>query len=88
MNDRIKPYLRIFSLAVLTATLCLAMSQESSAQIGTASAALNGTVRDASGAVVPDATITLKNTQTGFRTSDEEQRHRKLFSGEYQPGQL
>ena len=66
MNDRIKPYLRIFSLAVLTATLCLAMSQESSAQIGTASAALNGTVRDASGAVVPDATITLKNTETGF----------------------
>jgi Carboxypeptidase regulatory-like domain/TonB dependent receptor len=37
------------------------------AQVGTAAAALNGTVRDPSGAVVPDAIITLINTQTSVR---------------------
>ncbi|HEX4022077.1 MAG TPA: TonB-dependent receptor [Acidobacteriaceae bacterium] len=46
--------------------VCLGISGTAVAQVGTASAALNGTIRDASGAVVPDATIALKNTKTGF----------------------
>ncbi|MGB8480089.1 MAG: TonB-dependent receptor [Acidobacteriaceae bacterium] len=65
MNNRIKPYLRIFSLAVLTVAIFLGISKEASAQVGTASAALSGIVRDASGAVIPGAAIALTNVDTG-----------------------
>ena len=56
----------MLSLALLTVAMLLAISRETSAQIGTASAALNGSVRDASGAAVSGATVTLTNSQTGF----------------------
>jgi hypothetical protein len=66
MNERIKPYLKMLSLALLTVAMLLAITKETSAQVGTASAALNGSVRDASGAAVSGATVTLTNSQTGF----------------------
>ena len=59
--------LRILSLAVLIIAVCFGMSGPAAAQTATAAAALNGTVRDPSGAAVPDATITLTNTRTGFK---------------------
>ena len=43
------------------------LSATAAAQAGNAAAVLNGTVRDASGAVVPGATITLTNTSTNFK---------------------
>ncbi len=58
-----------FLRVLISATLgiCMGLSGTAAAQTGTAAAALNGTVRDPSGAVVPDATITLTNTGTGFK---------------------
>ena len=47
--------------------ICIGSSNMAVAQAGNAAAALNGTVRDASGAVVQDATITLTNSGTGFK---------------------
>ena len=67
MKKKIKPYLKMLSLALLTVAMLLAISNETSAQVSTASAALNGTVRDASGAAVSGATVTLTNSKTGFK---------------------
>jgi len=67
MNSPLSRSLRILSSAMLTVAICIGMSVNSAAQAGTAAAALNGTVRDPSGAAVPSATITLINVQTGFR---------------------
>jgi Carboxypeptidase regulatory-like domain/TonB dependent receptor len=67
MNDRIKPYLKTLSLVMLTVVMLFAISKKTSAQVGTASAALNGTVRDASGAAVSGATVTLTNSNTGLK---------------------
>ncbi len=66
MNHWIKAYGRSLTLAVLSAVFCLGVPSETSAQVGSASAALNGAVRDATGAAVPGATITLTNSKTGF----------------------
>jgi hypothetical protein len=67
MNNGIKLYLGIFSLAMLTVAIFLGTPKEASAQVGAAAAALNGIVRDASGAVIPGAAITLTNVDTGTR---------------------
>src|ERR1700721_1873115 len=45
---------------------CLGVCRMGVAQVASAAAALNGTVRDTSGAVVPGAKVVLKNTATGF----------------------
>ena len=59
--------LRALSLIALAALpLILTVPPIASAQVGTAAAALNGIVRDPSGAVVPGATVTLRNTSNGF----------------------
>jgi len=47
-------------------SFCLILTLGSHAQVATA--AIGGTVTDASGAVVLDATVTLKNVDTGIRT--------------------
>lgn len=59
--------LKTLMSAMLGAAICIGLSSIAAAQAGNAAAALNGTVRDASGAVVQDATITLLNTGTGFK---------------------
>lgn len=66
MNGSMKPNVKIAGLAILITALLLSASWSARAQVSTASAALNGAVRDATGAVIPGATITLRNTQTGF----------------------
>jgi hypothetical protein len=66
MNSPSHPTSRILLWATIAIAICLGISGTAAAQVGTAAAALNGTVRDASGAVVPGATITLKNSRTGF----------------------
>src|ERR1700739_151058 len=53
----------IASLLVMLA-LVLSIPQRASAQ-GSASANLSGTVRDSTGAIVPDADVTLRDTQRG-----------------------
>jgi Carboxypeptidase regulatory-like domain/TonB dependent receptor len=58
--------LKFVLYAVAVGATCFGISKDGVAQVGTASAALNGTVRDSSGAVVSNATITLRNTKTGF----------------------
>ncbi len=59
--------LRILLGAAVAIALCLGICSTATAQVGTASAALNGTARDASGAAVPGATVTLTNSKTGFK---------------------
>ena len=58
--QRIKWYLLVLSLALL------GFSQGSQAQ--NVYAALHGTVTDATGAVIPGATVTVLNTSTGIKT--------------------
>lgn len=64
MNDRIWRCFRLAGLAVAVGAAIVGPRVQ--AQVGTASAALNGTVTDKSGAVIPGATVTLRETHTGF----------------------
>src|SRR5271170_414271 len=58
--------LTIVACLAFALALSLTFSPSASAQAGNAAAALNGTIRDTSGAVVPGATIVLTNAKTGF----------------------
>jgi Carboxypeptidase regulatory-like domain/TonB dependent receptor len=62
---------KILTFALAVSALCMTLCCTAAAQTGTAAAALNGTIRDASGAVVPGATVTLTNTKTGFKQATE-----------------
>src|SRR5579864_4682543 len=59
----LKAKYRALSLGLLFANLCLIVSAPAYAQVATA--ALGGTVTDPSGAVVQNATVTLRNVDTG-----------------------
>jgi len=69
---------RLFGLAFLMAAMGFALATPAVAQTGAASAALNGIVRDTTGALVPGATVTLRSTTTGF-----EQITKSNSSGKY-----
>jgi len=57
----------IVMFSTLSAGFLLAATGSAAAQAGTAAAALTGTVRDPSGAVLPGASIVLTNTKTGIK---------------------
>jgi len=67
MNLRGFGFFRILISVMFGMVVGVGLSGTAAAQAGTAAAALNGTVRDPSGAVVPGATITLTNSKTGFK---------------------
>ena len=71
MQFSIPPSVRVLTLALLGFVLGAATCQTVSAQAGTAAAALNGSVRDESGAVVPGAVVTLTNSETGLKQVTE-----------------
>jgi len=62
---------KVLVLALIGLALCITLCLTAAGQAGNAAAALNGTVRDPSGAVVPGATITLVNSRTGFKQVTE-----------------
>src|SRR5437764_8169039 len=57
----------VVMFSTLSAGFLLAATGSAAAQAGTAAAALTGTVRDPSGAVLPGASIVLSNTKTGIK---------------------
>src|SRR6185312_15984813 len=64
-------YFRFFMIAMLAFAVWAGLQGHAAAQVGSAAAALNGTVRDASGAIVPGATITLTNSDTGIKQTTQ-----------------
>jgi hypothetical protein len=62
---------RLFMITMLAVAVWAGLRGQATAQVGSAAAALNGTVRDASGAIVPDATITLTNSDTGIKQTTQ-----------------
>jgi len=71
MKSPNRAFLRILISATLGMAICMSLSGTAAAQSGTAAAALNGIVRDASGAMVVGAKITLTNTGNGFKQVTE-----------------
>ena len=67
MRSQILSARRIGILALSVLILGILPLPQVAAQSGIAAAALNGTVRDQSGAVVPDATITLIESKSGLK---------------------
>ena len=57
---------------------CLLVLSAGSAFAQLSSATLNGTVRDASGAVIANASVTLRNVDTTVERKTTYQRHRQL----------
>ena len=78
MNSRTCGTLRTLAYATILVAIYFAVSGTAVAQVSSADAALNGTVRDTSGAVVPGATVTLTNTKTGV-----EQNTKSNHTGNY-----
>jgi len=78
--------LRLLILATSGIALCIGIFGTSAAQTGTAAAALNGTVRDPSGAMVAGATITLTSTGTGFKQVAESDPKGNYFIVNIAPG--
>src|SRR6516164_8331217 len=62
---------KITVFTILTLVPFIVLSHPAVAQSGIAAAALNGTVRDPSGAVVPDATISLINSKNGLKQTTQ-----------------
>jgi len=57
--------------AILALVFASGLCYWAAAQSGIAAAALNGTVRDPSGAVIPDAAVTLVNSRTGVKQTTQ-----------------
>ena len=75
MKSRTCGTLRTLACVTISVAIYLAISSPAVAQGSSADAALNGTVRDTSGAVVPDAVITLTNTKTGVGQTTKSNHH-------------
>src|SRR4051794_913401 len=66
MHFQIGSKFRHLIWVTMAMAFCFGACRTTKAQVASAAAALNGTVRDSSGAVVPGAKIVLKSTATGF----------------------
>ena len=78
MDSRTRGTLATLDFVTISVAMYFAVSRPAFAQVSSADAALNGTVRDTSGAVVPGAIVTLTNTKTGV-----EQNTKSNHTGNY-----
>ncbi|MDR3409936.1 MAG: TonB-dependent receptor [Formivibrio sp.] len=74
------------ALVALMVVASVGIMERAAAQASTAAATLNGTVRDASGAVVPGAIVTLKDTNTGFEQITKSNQTGNYFLVNISPG--
>jgi len=73
-------------ILALTLGTCLGLLLTGSAYAQLATTAINGTVRDASGAVVPDTAVVLHNTATNLDRTTATNREGYYFISQVQPG--